>query len=111
MEELENETVLLLHLPGGGFVALPPEHHEAYIIPIAKETTYPIISVDYRKSPEFKYPCAIHDCFDVYKELVNTNGACIGIKMKRKKKLKATKDILSFDSFFLIQTFFMGLCP
>jgi hormone-sensitive lipase len=36
----------------------------------AKGIQVPFFSVDYRKSPEYPYPAALDDCFQVYMWLV-----------------------------------------
>lgn len=42
-----------------------------------------IISVDYRRSPEFPYPIPVDDCEVVYRELVTMNYKRFGIDPKQ----------------------------
>jgi acetyl esterase/lipase len=46
----------------------------------AGQTNVPIISIDYKKAPEFPFPYGLNECFDIYKMIVATKGACIGLK-------------------------------
>lgn len=43
---------LILDIPGGGFVAMTPEHHEERLRMWAVRTGRPVASVDYGKAPE-----------------------------------------------------------
>lgn len=51
-KELESCTELILDFPGGGFVAMGPEHHEERLRAWAKRTGKPILAIDYGKAPE-----------------------------------------------------------
>lgn len=86
--ELSNATDLILDFPGGGFVAMSPEHHEERLRIWAANTGKPVLSVDYGKAPECTktavkinqayitipdpYPFAIDEAFDAYKILVES---------------------------------------
>lgn len=43
---------LILDIPGGGFVAMTPEHHEERLRMWAIRTGKPVVSVEYGKAPE-----------------------------------------------------------
>lgn len=43
---------MILDFPGGGFVAMTPEHHEERLRMWAVRTGRPVVSVDYGKAPE-----------------------------------------------------------
>ncbi|KAI9006803.1 Alpha/Beta hydrolase protein, partial [Hyaloraphidium curvatum] len=77
--ELAKADAMVLHLPGGGFVSMPPEVHSDYLRLWAKVTGLPVLSIDYGKAPEFPYPWALEECFDAYRTLVESNGAAIGM--------------------------------
>ena len=50
--ELSRQEDLILDFPGGGFIAMTPEHHDERLRRWAVKTGKPIISVDYGKAPE-----------------------------------------------------------
>ena len=72
----------------GGYVALTPKHHELYLEYWCYYLQIPILSVNYRKAPEFKFPHGFNDAFNVYKQCVLTNGGCIGIQFNDKNNEK-----------------------
>lgn len=55
-------AILFIH--GGGWVIGSLETHDAICRLVAKETQYPVISIDYRLAPEYPFPYALHDCLD-----------------------------------------------
>lgn len=67
---------------------MPPPCHEDALASWAFETKLPIVSIDYGKSPEYPYPWAVEECFDVYKSIVETNGKCVGLTVPEGKRLK-----------------------
>jgi acetyl esterase/lipase len=62
--ELCNATDLVLDFPGGGFVAMSPEHHEERLRMWAVNTGKPILSIDYGKAPECTIMTVIMDKVD-----------------------------------------------
>ncbi|KAI8319694.1 alpha/beta-hydrolase [Martensiomyces pterosporus] len=72
---------VVLNYPGGGFVSMGPRCHSDYLSAWADRTGAIIVSVDYAKAPEYPYPYAIDQCFEVYRELIQTNGRCIGLEL------------------------------
>ena len=79
LSALKNNTKVVLDMPGGGFVAMSPRHHEDKLLAWAGKTGLPILSVDYKKAPEHPYPYALNECYDVYHTLVASHGRCIGL--------------------------------
>ncbi|KZT58886.1 alpha/beta-hydrolase [Calocera cornea HHB12733] len=77
--QLAQARDLILDFPGGGFICLGPEHHEERLRRWARRTGKPVLSVDYGKAPEYPYPWALEEGFDVYLTLVQTKGATIGM--------------------------------
>lgn len=79
--ELAQCNELVLSFTGGGGVSMTPRCHDEYLIPWTKRLNVPILSIQYRysyrwnktnkirKAPEFPYPYALNECFDVYKIL------------------------------------------
>lgn len=76
---LKNHTKVVLDVPGGGFVAMNPRHHEDKLLGWAAKLELPVLSLDYRKAPEHPYPYALNECFDVYRTLIASQGRCIGL--------------------------------
>lgn len=54
-------------------------HHEERLRQIAKETGRPVLAVDYCKAPEYPYPYALEECYDLYRSLFQTGGSIIGM--------------------------------
>jgi acetyl esterase/lipase len=81
--QLQQATDLILDFPGGGFVAMTPEHHDERLRSWALRTGKPMLSVDYGKAPEYPYPFAIDECFDVYRAIAMSTGRCIGMSGKK----------------------------
>ena len=52
--ELKDCTELIVDFPGGGFVAMGPEHHEERLRRWTKRTGKPVLAIDYGKAPECK---------------------------------------------------------
>ncbi|OZJ03757.1 hypothetical protein BZG36_03058 [Bifiguratus adelaidae] len=87
-EHLHEHDRLILHFPGGGFVSMPPPCHEDAISYWCHRTGLPLLSVDYGKAPERPYPWALEECFDVYRRIMETNGACIGLRLPSGRRLQ-----------------------
>ncbi|KAL4893117.1 CLN3 protein-domain-containing protein [Aspergillus ambiguus] len=79
LNALRDQTCVVLDIPGGGYVAMSPRAAEDRLLAWAGKTKVPILSLDYKKAPEYPYPYALHECYDVYHMLVATRGRCIGL--------------------------------
>ena len=79
LSALKHHTKIILDVPGGGFVAMNPRHHDDKLMAWSAKTGLPVLSLDYRKAPEHPYPYALNECYDVYHTLVATLGRCIGL--------------------------------
>lgn len=79
LSELKNHTKMVLDVPGGGFVAMDPRTHDDKLLAWAGKTGLPVLSLDYRKAPEFPYPYALNECFDVYRTIIASRGRCVGL--------------------------------
>ncbi|KAK7005743.1 Alpha/Beta hydrolase protein [Favolaschia claudopus] len=82
-KQLGKATDLILDFPGGGFVAMSPEHHEERLRMWAITTGKPVLAIDYGKAPEYPYPFAIDEAFDTYKLLVESVGTNIGMSGRK----------------------------
>ena len=72
---------LILHIHGGGFITLSPLSHENYTRKIVNKTGIPLISVDYRLSPEYSFPSALDDVYQVYTWLIENGENDLNIKI------------------------------
>lgn len=78
-EQLKNQKKVIYHLHGGGFTTMEPKLHEDYLLAWATQLKVPILSVNYRKAPEFPYPYALDEVFDTYYALMKSKGTIIGL--------------------------------
>jgi acetyl esterase/lipase len=90
LSELRQQTSVVLDVPGGGFVAMSPRNSEDKLLSWAGRLKVPIISVDYKKAPEYAYPHALHECYDVYHSIIATNGRCMGLEGKVRPRIFVT---------------------
>ncbi|KAM3728613.1 Arylacetamide deacetylase [Dirofilaria immitis] len=63
-----NAVILFIH--GGGWSTLKPVDYDYLMLRFIKRLGMLIISINYRRSPEYHYPIPINDCEAVYRELV-----------------------------------------
>lgn len=92
LAELRTQTKLVLDIPGGGFVAMDPRTSDDKLLAWAGKTGLPILSLDYRKAPEYPYPYALNECYDVYRMIVATRGRCVGIEGETCPRIVLTGD-------------------
>ncbi|QLI67737.1 Hormone-sensitive lipase [Metarhizium brunneum] len=83
---------LVLDVPGGGFVAMDPRCNDDKLLAWASKSGLPILSLDYKKAPEFPYPYAVNEIFDVYAAIINTKGRCIGLSGRETPRIIITGD-------------------
>lgn len=89
---LPEQTCVVMDFPGGGFVALSPRDHEDRLLAWAGKLKVPILSIDYKKAPEYPYPYALNEAFDVYQSILATNGRCLGLSGKTRPRVVVTGD-------------------
>lgn len=92
LADLEHHTKLILDIPGGGFVAMDPRCNDDKLFAWASKSSLPILSLDYKKAPEYPYPYALNECFDVYATLIRTKGKCIGMSGRDTPRIIVTGD-------------------
>ncbi|KAJ6150553.1 hypothetical protein N7471_001752 [Penicillium samsonianum] len=90
LSALRDQSLIVLDVPGGGFVAMSPRNSEDKLLSWAGRLKVPILSVDYKKAPEFAYPYALHECYDVYHSIIATNGRCMGLSGKTRPRILVT---------------------
>ena len=92
LSALTHHTKLILDIPGGGYVAMNPRHHDDKLLAWSGRSGIPVLSLDYRKAPEYPYPYALNECYDVYHTLVATMGRCIGLAGSSPPRIILTGD-------------------
>ncbi|KAJ5505120.1 hypothetical protein N7463_007994 [Penicillium fimorum] len=90
LSALQDQSYIVLDVPGGGFVAMSPRNSEDKLLSWAGRLKVPILSIDYQKAPEFAYPYALHECYDVYHSIIATNGRCMGLSGKTRPRILVT---------------------
>ncbi|KAL1605329.1 hypothetical protein SLS60_004877 [Paraconiothyrium brasiliense] len=92
LSALKKRQKIVLDIPGGGFVAMNPRNHEDKLMGWAGKTGLPVLSLDYRKAPEWPYPYALNECYDVYHSVVATRGRCMGLSGESEPKIVVSGD-------------------
>ncbi|KAI1329277.1 alpha/beta-hydrolase [Xylariaceae sp. FL0255] len=92
ISDLEHINKLILDIPGGGFVAMDPRCNDDKLFAWAGKTGLPILSLDYKKAPEYPYPYALNECVDVYTTIIKSKGRCIGMSGRETPKVVVTGD-------------------
>ncbi|KKY25255.1 putative lipase [Phaeomoniella chlamydospora] len=92
LSELRKQTNVVIDVPGGGFVAMTPRNHDDKLFAWAVDTKLPVLSIDYKKAPEYPYPYALNECFDVYQAIVSSYGQCLGFDGSTCPRITVTGD-------------------
>ncbi|WPH04230.1 Hypothetical protein R9X50_00711900 [Acrodontium crateriforme] len=92
-DELKYHDKIILDIPGGGFVAMDPRCHDDKLMAWAGRTGLPVLALNYKKAPEYPYPYALHECYDVYHSIISSRGRCVGLAGTHMPKI-----VLSGDS-------------
>lgn len=90
--QLRMEEELVLDFCGGGYICMNPQHHEERLRQLAKQMQKPVLCVDYCKAPEYPYPFALEECFDLYRTLHETAGKVIGMSGSPNFRILLTGD-------------------
>lgn len=69
-EERREYSQCILHIHGGGFIAMSSASHQCYTREWANQLDTPVFSVDYRLAPEHPYPAATQDVYHAYRFLL-----------------------------------------
>ena len=73
---------LIIHIHGGGFISMSSNSHQIYTRIWTRDTKIPVISIDYRLAPEYPYPWALDDCWQVYLWIINWGADQLNINPK-----------------------------
>lgn len=85
-EEYRGKVILFFH--GGGWVSESVETYERICCRMAVSTNCMVISVEYRRAPEYRFPAALEDCCAVYESFLRGEI----IKHPNRQKLILTGD-------------------
>jgi len=78
-ESKKQIDTLVIHIHGGGWVSMSSGTHQIFLRNWAKQLGVPIFSIDYKLSPEYKYPTALNDCWQAYNWLLDNCYEAYGI--------------------------------
>ena len=78
----KTELPCLVYFHGGGWVIGTPDSTDAICKAVANRAGCVVVSVDYRLSPEYKFPIPLDDCYAAT-EWVSVHGASIGVDRTR----------------------------
>jgi acetyl esterase/lipase len=92
LSALKKHDKVVLDVPGGGFVAMDPRNHDDKLMGWSARTGLPVLSLDYRKAPEFPYPYALNECYDVYHTIIASRGRCMGLSGEQEPKIVVSGD-------------------
>lgn len=90
--ELQNETRMIFHIHGGGFISTTADLHADSLTAWAHQTQVPIISIDYRLAPEYPFPYALDECFEAYMSIMDSLGLCVGLSGTTEPDIVITGD-------------------
>lgn len=66
-DDIEQGVLIFFH--GGGWVIGNIDSYSNVCTNMAKQTNALVVSVDYRLAPEYRFPCALEDCYTVTREI------------------------------------------
>ncbi|MGC9948186.1 MAG: alpha/beta hydrolase [Bryobacteraceae bacterium] len=78
----EGPFACLVYFHGGGWVVCDPDTHDGICRSLARESGAVVVAVDYRLSPEYKFPAAVEDCY-VATGWIAANAGPLGIDPRR----------------------------
>lgn len=71
---------------------MSPRHHEDKLLAWARITKVPVVSLNYKKAPEYPYPYALNECYDTYHSIIYSRGRCVGLSGESLPKIALTGD-------------------
>ena len=74
---------IILDIHGGGFMNGSSNKNLQYTVPYAKYSKCPVFSIDYRLAPDYKFPVALSDCWQVYLWLVKYSKRYLNFSFKK----------------------------
>ena len=92
LSDLAHHNQIVLDIPGGGYVAMDPRCNDDKLLNWAAKTGLPVLSLDYKKAPEYPYPYGLNECYDVYATIMKSKGRCIGLSGNEMPRVVITGD-------------------
>ncbi|KAI6205241.1 Arylacetamide deacetylase [Aphelenchoides besseyi] len=80
-KKTSNSLIIFIH--GGGWCICQARFYDGPMVSLIARTGTPIISIDYKLSPEVQFPSAIDECEAVIKEIYYKKHAELGIDPER----------------------------
>jgi len=77
---VNDETAIVIHIHGGGFVSLSSLQHKVYLARWTKNSKMIHFSIDYRLAPKNQYPDPLDDVWQAYLWILNYAETVLGIK-------------------------------
>jgi len=65
-EQRKRFEKIIIHIHGGGFIAMSSGHHQLYTRHLVNEIDVPLFSIDYRLAPHVQFPKNLEDCITAY---------------------------------------------
>jgi hormone-sensitive lipase len=81
IQKNNTKNSIIVHVHGGGFITLSPLSHENYTRKTVNKTGIPLLSIDYRLSPEYSFPSALDDVYQAYTWLLENGEKDLNIKI------------------------------
>lgn len=78
-KKVECVDEIVIHIHGGGFMAMSSKIHQIYTRKWARDCNVPVFSIDYRLAPDHPYPEAIDDVWQAYVWIVKYSLDFLGI--------------------------------
>jgi acetyl esterase len=79
---LDDDQPVILFIHGGGWVTGDLDTHDVLCRGLARRAAAAVLAVDYRRSPEDRFPAALSDCWSCV-EWLATGGGAFGVDSKR----------------------------
>ena len=76
------KNTIMMHVHGGGFVAMSPKSHENYTLKWANKLKIPIFSIDYRLSPGVAFPKSLDDVYQSYLWIIKYSKIIFNIEFE-----------------------------
>ncbi len=80
--EIEGPLPVFVNMHGGGFVMGSAELDDAWCPVIAERARCLVVNIDYHLAPEYKFPTALYECYDILKWIYE-NHSILQVDNKR----------------------------